>query len=225
MVKKFFIAVVMIFSTAGVVNAQISVAPVTNSFRTGNAYYLASASDTISVPAWIYQSAKTDRVVIVNGEFAAQEWTITVAKKTLKSAELSADESKAVMTMTDGTVFESSDMEWLKALKGQPFVVTEVINSYTKKLWRNWSSMTEAQAAGVKEMTAYAAPAPTTVPTVAATPKVTTSPSFVAAQAPAPQEASVDQELSDEEIIAMALQGGAKVEGTVRTRGHYMVTK
>lgn len=225
------------------VNAQISIAPVTNSFRANGQYYLASASDTISVDAWIYQSAKTDKVVLVNGQFPAQEWTVSVSKKVLVSAELSQDETKAVMTMTDGTTFESADMEWLRAIPGQPFVLTEVNNSYTKKLWRNWTSMTAEKAASIREMTAYAAPVQTAKPaaTQAAKPTdqtatrtattVTAQPaarntSAVSTQTTSRQEViPVEQELSDEEIIALALKSGAKVQGTVRTRGHYLVTE
>lgn len=238
MAKRILFSIACIFAMAEVAHAQVRVEPVVNQFRSGNQYYLASASDTISVDAWIYQSAKTDKVVLVNGQFPAQEWTVSVSKKVLASANLSADETKAVMTMTDGTIFESADMEWLKAINGQPFVLTEVNDSYTKKLWRNWTSMTEAQAANVREMMAYAAPVQTAKPaaTKAAKPAAPTATrtattarnttSVSTKKTTSRQEViPVEQELSDEEIIALALQGGAKVKGTVRTRGHYLVTK
>ena len=235
MAKKVLFTVALIFATVSVARAQVRVEPVVNQFRSGNQYYLASASDTISVDAWIYQSAKTDRVVLVNGQFPAQKWTVSVSKKVLASANLSADEKSAVMTMTDGTTFQSSDMEWLKAIPGQPFILTEVNNSYTQKLWRNWTSMTAEKAASVKEMTAYAAPVQRAKPAdQTATRTATTetaqtaarNTSAVSTQTTSRQEViPVEQELSDEEIIALALQGGAKVQGTVRTRGHYLVTK
>ena len=243
MAKKVLFTVALIFAIGSVARAQVRVEPVVNQFRSGNQYYLASASDTISVDAWIYQSAKTDKVVLVNGQFPAQEWTVTIQKKVLASATLSTDEKSAVMTMTDGTTFQSSDMEWLKAIPGQPFILTEVNDSYTQKLWRNWTSMTAEKAASIREMTAYAAPVQTAKPaaTQAAKPAdqtatrtattVTAQPaarntSAVSTQTTSRQEViPVEQELSDEEIIALALQGGAKVQGTVRTRGHYLVTE
>lgn len=229
MVNKIYFAVACIFAMAGIAHAQVRVEPVKNQFRSGNEYFLASASDTISVDAWVYESAKTDDVLIVNGQFAAQKWTVTVQKKVLASANLSADEELAVMTMTDGTTFQSSDMEWLKAIPGQPFVLTEVNNSYTKKLWRNWTSTTTAKAASIRELTAYAAPVQTAKPaaTKAANPATTArNTSAVSTKTTSRQEViPVEQELSDEEIIALALQGGAKVKGTVRTRGHYLVTE
>lgn len=226
MVKKLCLTIACIFVMAEIAHAQVRVEPVKNQFRSGNQYYLASASDTISVDAWVYESAKTDRVVLVNGQFAAQEWTVSVSKKVLASANLSADEKSAVMVMTDGTTFQSSDMEWLKAIPGQPFVLTEVNDSYTKKLWRNWTSLTTAKAASVKEM-AYAAPVRTAKPAAPRTATTARNTSSVSTKKTTSRQEviPVEQELSDEEIIAFALQGGAKVQGTVRTRGHYLVTE